>query len=52
MRALWRAVAAALLLAGCDPGSVRPFTYNDGKEMAGRPGLFTGPAGAIEVYRR
>lgn len=51
MRALL-CLGALALLAGCARGEVRPFTYTDAKEMAGRPGLFTGPAGAIEAFRR
>ena len=42
----------ASLLASCTGGGVRPFTYTDNKEMAGRPGLFSGPSGQFEVYRR
>ncbi len=47
----WSLVAGLLLgLAGC---AVReqPFTYTDQKEMADRPGLFTGHAGAVVLYR-
>ena len=52
MRALGYGVVAALLLAGCTGSGVQPFTYNDQKEMAGRPGLFTGPSGAIGAYQQ
>lgn len=48
-----RALALAILLlamAGCGRRDA-PFTYQDQKEMAGRPGLFTGPAGAIVLHR-
>jgi len=41
---------ATLLLAGCAVQE-RPFTYTDQKEMAGRPGLFTGKPGAIILFR-
>lgn len=44
------AFLATLLLAGCATQEV-PFTYNDQKEMAGRPGLFTGKTGAVVLYR-
>ena len=41
---------AALLLAGCS-AQYRPYTYVDQKEMADRPGLFTGRTGAVMLLR-
>lgn len=39
-----------LFLTGCTVRET-PYTYVDQKEMAGRPGLFTGRPGAIVLYR-
>ena len=44
------ALLASILLAGCAIQE-SPFAYTDQKEMAGRPGLFTGKPGAIVLYR-
>lgn len=41
---------AALSLAGCS-AQYKPYTYVDQKEMADRPGLFTGKTGAIMLLR-
>jgi hypothetical protein len=47
----WMLVMGMLLgLGGC-AGVDRPFTYTDQKEMADRPGLFSGKTGAILLYR-
>ncbi len=49
--AAWAALALVFALAGCGPAQVRPFAYTDPKEMAGRPGLFTGVDGGINFRR-
>ena len=40
-----------LALAGCS-ARVRPFTYQDNKEMTGKPGLFTGPSSEVPIIRQ
>ncbi|MBC7800284.1 MAG: hypothetical protein H7Z10_06665 [Gemmatimonadaceae bacterium] len=43
-------ILLGVLVAGCSlPQS--EYTYVDNKEMAGRPGLFTGPPGAFVLLR-
>ena len=43
---------ALLALAACAPRTVTPRTYNDGRKMAGRPGLFSGSEGGFTVIHR
>lgn len=45
-------LAFTLALAGCGNARVRPFTYQDNKEMTGKPGLFTGPSSEVAIIRQ
>jgi hypothetical protein len=44
-------VSMALVLTACTAAHVEPYTYQDNKEMTGKPGLFTGNHSEIAILR-